>query len=74
MPPMKSKLGETDVVQLVALVRNFRGGQQIVPDDPEDEKNSAKSSERNNKTARKRCRSYTSAKLSGDNCTCESAG
>ncbi len=52
MPPMKSKLGETEVVQLVALVRNFRGGQQIVPDDPEDEKNSAKSSERNNKTAR----------------------
>ena len=52
MPPMKRKLGETDVVQLVMLVRNFRGGQQLVPDEPEDEKNSAESSERKNKTAR----------------------
>jgi mono/diheme cytochrome c family protein len=52
MPAMKGKLGETEVMQLVALVRNFRGGQQVVPDEPEDEKNSAKSSERNNKTAR----------------------
>jgi mono/diheme cytochrome c family protein len=40
------------VVQLVALVRNFRGGQQLVPDEPEDEKNSAKSNERKNKTER----------------------
>ena len=53
MPAMKGKLGETEVVQLVALVRNFRGGQQLVPDEPEDEKNSAKSSERKNKTAPK---------------------
>jgi mono/diheme cytochrome c family protein len=53
MPPMKGKLGETEVVQLVLLVRNFRGGQQLVPDEPaEDEKSSAKSSERNNKSAR----------------------
>ena len=52
MPAMKGKLHETEVVQLVALVRNFRGGQQLVPDEPEDEKNSAKSSERKNKTAR----------------------
>ena len=52
MPAMKGKLGETEVVQLVSLVRNFRGGQQLVPDEPEDEKNSAKSSERKNKTAR----------------------
>jgi mono/diheme cytochrome c family protein len=52
MPAMKGKLAETDVVQLVALVRNFRGGQQLVPDEPEDEKKSAKSSERKNKTAR----------------------
>ena len=51
MPAMKGKLHETEVVQLVALVRNFRGGQQLVPDEPEDEKNSAKSSERKNKTA-----------------------
>jgi mono/diheme cytochrome c family protein len=52
MPAMKGKLHETEVVQLVALVRNFRGGQQLVPDEPEDEKNSAKSSERKNKTTR----------------------
>ena len=52
MPPMKGKLHETEVVQLVALVRNFRGGQQVVPDEPEDEKNSAKSSEGKNKTSR----------------------
>ena len=41
------------MVQLVSLVRNFRGGQQLVPDEPEDEKNSAKSSERKNKTGAK---------------------
>jgi mono/diheme cytochrome c family protein len=52
MPAMKRKLGETEVVQLVSLVRNFRGGQQLVPDEPEDEKDSAKSSEPKNKTAR----------------------
>jgi mono/diheme cytochrome c family protein len=52
MPAMKGKLHETEVMQLVALVRNFRGGQQLVPDEPEDEKKSAKSSERKNKTAR----------------------
>jgi mono/diheme cytochrome c family protein len=52
MPAMKAKLGETEVVQLVALVRNFRGGQQLVPDEPEDEKNSAKSSEPKKQTAR----------------------
>ena len=52
MPAMKGKLGEADVVQLVSLVRSFRGGQQLVPDEPEDEKNSAKSSEPKNKTAR----------------------
>jgi mono/diheme cytochrome c family protein len=52
MPAMKRKLRETDVVQLVSLVRNFRGGQQLVPDEPEDEKSSAESSERKNKTTR----------------------
>ena len=52
MPAMKRKLAETEVVQLVSLVRNFRGGQQLVPEEPEDEKNSAKSSERTNKTTR----------------------
>jgi mono/diheme cytochrome c family protein len=52
MPAMKRKLGETEVGQLVALVRNFRGGQQLVSDEPEDEKNSAKSSEAKNKKAR----------------------
>ena len=52
MPAMKRKLGEPDVVQLVMLVRKFRGGQQVVPDEPEDEKDSAKSTKRQNKTAR----------------------
>jgi cytochrome c2 len=52
MPSMKRKLGETDVVQLVSLIRNFRGGQQLIPEEPEDEKNSPKSSEPKNKTAR----------------------
>jgi mono/diheme cytochrome c family protein len=51
MPAMKRKLGETDVAQLVSLVRNFRGGQQLVPEEPEDEKNSAKSSEPKNTRA-----------------------
>jgi mono/diheme cytochrome c family protein len=49
---MKRKLSENEVVQLVSLVRNFRGGQQVVPDEPEAEKNSAKSSEPKNKTSR----------------------
>ena len=52
MPAMKRKLRETEVVQLAMLVREFRGGRQLIPDEPEDEKNSAKSSERKNKTAR----------------------
>ena len=51
MPAMKGKLGETEVVKLVSLVRNFRGGQQLVPDEPEEEKSSAKASEPKNKTA-----------------------
>jgi mono/diheme cytochrome c family protein len=51
MPAMKGKLGEADVAQLVSLIRNFRGGQQVVPDEPEDEKSPAKPSERRNKTA-----------------------
>ncbi len=51
MPAMKRKLGEPEVVQLVMLVRKFRGGQQVVREEPEDEKNSAKSSEGKNKTS-----------------------
>jgi len=52
MPAMKAKLGETEVVQLVSLVRNFRGGRQLVLDEPDDEENSAESPERKNMTAR----------------------
>jgi len=37
MPAMKDKLGPTEVVLLVTLVRNFRGGEQVVPDEPEDQ-------------------------------------
>jgi hypothetical protein len=37
MPPMKDKLRPTEVVRLVSLVRNFRGGEQVVPDEPEDQ-------------------------------------
>jgi len=32
---MKDKLRPTVVVHLVSLVRNFRGGEQVVPDEPE---------------------------------------
>jgi mono/diheme cytochrome c family protein len=42
MPPMKTKLSETDVVQLVLLVRNFRGARQVVPEESEPEKPSSK--------------------------------
>ncbi len=35
MPAMKGKLGETEVVQLVSLIRNFDGGRQFVPDEQE---------------------------------------
>ena len=37
MPPMNDRLPPRDVVLLVSLVRNFRGGGQVVPDDPEEE-------------------------------------
>jgi mono/diheme cytochrome c family protein len=37
MPAMKDKLGPTEVVLLVTLVRSFRGGEQVVPDEPEDQ-------------------------------------
>ena len=52
MPAMKGKLRETEVVQLALLVREFRGGRQLIPDEPEDEKDSAKSSEGKKMTAR----------------------
>jgi mono/diheme cytochrome c family protein len=54
MPAMKRKLREHEVVQLVSLVREFRGGRQVIPEEPEPEpvKNSAKSSEGNKMTAR----------------------
>jgi mono/diheme cytochrome c family protein len=32
MPAMKDKLGATDIVKLVSLVRGFRDGKQVVPD------------------------------------------
>jgi mono/diheme cytochrome c family protein len=53
MPAMKGKLGETEVVQLVSLVRNFRGGRQLVFDEPEDADNFARPTERKNMTARR---------------------
>jgi mono/diheme cytochrome c family protein len=37
MPAMKDKIGPTEVVHLVSLVRNFRGGEQVVPDEPEEQ-------------------------------------
>lgn len=37
MPAMKNQLGPTEVVHLVSLVRNFRGGGQVVPDEPADQ-------------------------------------
>jgi len=36
MPAMKGKLGKREVVELVALVRNFREGTQVLPDDSEE--------------------------------------
>jgi mono/diheme cytochrome c family protein len=35
MPPKKDKLSPTDVVRLVSLIREFRGGEQVIPDEPE---------------------------------------
>jgi|GEM_PF-1559692 len=35
MRPMKTKLGTVDVKQMVALIRAFRGGKQVVPDEAE---------------------------------------
>ena len=35
MPPKKDKLSPTDVVRLVSLIRDFRGGEQVIPDEPE---------------------------------------
>jgi mono/diheme cytochrome c family protein len=34
MPAMKTKLGPKDAILLVALVRRFQGGRQVVPDGP----------------------------------------
>lgn len=34
MPRMKDKLGSADVRQMVALVRGFRGGDQVIDDEP----------------------------------------
>ncbi len=36
MPAMKGKLGSVDVMKMVAFVRAFQGGKQIVEDEPED--------------------------------------
>jgi mono/diheme cytochrome c family protein len=35
MPPKKDKLSPTDVVRLVSLIREFRGGEQVIPVEPE---------------------------------------
>jgi mono/diheme cytochrome c family protein len=35
MPKMKSKLGSVDVKEMVAFVRAFKDGKQVVPDEPE---------------------------------------
>jgi mono/diheme cytochrome c family protein len=35
MPPMKGKLGSADVKQMVAFVRGFRGGSQVIDADPD---------------------------------------
>jgi mono/diheme cytochrome c family protein len=45
MPAMKAKLSETDVVQLVSLVREFRGARQVVPEESEPEEPSSKPTE-----------------------------
>jgi cytochrome c oxidase cbb3-type subunit 3 len=37
MPRMKNKLGSVDVSRIVAFVRAFTGGKQVVPDEPEAE-------------------------------------
>jgi mono/diheme cytochrome c family protein len=52
MPKMKNKLGSVEVKDMVAFVRGFKDGKQVVEDEPEDHKNSAKSSEPKNETAR----------------------
>jgi mono/diheme cytochrome c family protein len=35
MPRMRSKLGSVDPMQIVAFVRAFRGGKQVIDDDPD---------------------------------------
>jgi mono/diheme cytochrome c family protein len=35
MPRMRNKLGSVDVMQIVAFVRAFRGGKQVVSDEPD---------------------------------------
>jgi mono/diheme cytochrome c family protein len=45
MPAMKRKLHETEVVELVSLIRNFRDGRQVVPEEPEHEQDSSKPTE-----------------------------
>ena len=42
MPAMKARLGPGDAVLLVSLVRNFRGGGQVVPDDPDEQEGPSK--------------------------------
>ena len=51
MPAMKGKLGETEVVQLVSLVRNFRHGRQVVRDEPEDDEDPSQATEPKNVTS-----------------------
>jgi mono/diheme cytochrome c family protein len=35
MPPKKGKLSPTELVLLVTLIRDFQGGKQVIPDEPE---------------------------------------
>src|SRR5262245_33567281 len=52
MPAMKDKLEPTDVVLLVTLVRGFRGGAQVIPDESEPEEESSKPTEMQRSTER----------------------
>jgi mono/diheme cytochrome c family protein len=52
MPAMKGELGTTDVTQLVAFVRDFRGGRQVVPDGLEDQEEASAELENEKPVAR----------------------
>jgi mono/diheme cytochrome c family protein len=60
MPAMKSKLRETEVMQLVSLVRDFRDGRQVVSDEPAEAAESLKSAERKRTASRLTARNFDS--------------